>query len=198
MAFKEIFPDIALSLKKGSTAKELWAYYESLAQNQVPSRTDDETIAIRDKAQADLLKTRRTSLPSPTKYVLGKTQGEIKSINISPSDLLRQPKKKRCIISYPKRVEAYNILSTMSEEERQEHFNGRGQILSLSSPSLRRIWNEGQLGQLQEPRHGCQILPDKVFNEIFSDAVIRHCLGVSFSPRTLKVRIISEVEDYFF
>ena len=35
-----------------------------------------------------------------------------------------------------------------------------------------------------------------MFNEILSDAVIRHCLGVSFSPRTLKVRIISEVEDY--
>ena len=103
--------------------------------------------------------------------------------------------KKNVVISYAKRVEAYNILSTMTEEERQEHFNGRSKILSISSHSLRRIWNEGQLGQLQEPRHGCQILPDKVFNEIFSDTVIRHCLGVSFSPRSLKVRIISEVED---
>ena len=35
-----------------------------------------------------------------------------------------------------------------------------------------------------------------MFNEIFSDACIRHHLGVSFSPRTLKLRIISEVEDY--
>ena len=133
-----MFPDIAsaLSLKKGSTAKELWAYYESLTQKQVPSRTDDETIAIRDKAQADLLKTRRTSLSKCTLYVLGKTQGEIKSINISPGDLLRQPKKKRCLISYEKRVEVYKILSTMSEAERQEHFDGRGQILPLSSPSL--------------------------------------------------------------
>ena len=77
MVYKDIFPDIAsaLSLQKGSTSKELWDYYETLAQNQVPSRTDEETIAIRDKAQAELMKTRRTSLPSPTKYVLGKTQG---------------------------------------------------------------------------------------------------------------------------
>ena len=189
MVFKDIFPDIAsaLSLKKGSTAKELWAYYESLAQNQVPSRTDDETIAIRDKAQAELLKTRRTSLSKCTLYVLGKTQGEIKSINISPSDLLRQPKKKRCIISYPKRVEVDKILSTMSEEVRQEHFCNRGQVLSISGASLRNIWGEGELGQLHEPRHGKQILPDKVFNEIFSDACIRHHLGVSFSPCTLNV-----------
>ena len=157
-----------------------------MTQKQVPSRTDDETIAIRDKAQAELLKTRRASLPKPTLYVLAKTQGEIKSINISPGDLLRQPKKKRCIISHAKRVEVFKILSTCN----------RGQILSLSGTSLRTIWNEGELGQLHEPRHGKQILPDKVFNEIFSDAVIRHCLGVSFSPRTLKVRIISEVEDY--
>ena len=35
-----------------------------------------------------------------------------------------------------------------------------------------------------------------MFNEIFSDACIRHQLGVSFSPRTLKLRVINEVEDY--
>ena len=163
----------------------MWAYYESLAQNQVPSRTDDETIAIRDKAQAELLKTRRASLPKPTLYVLAKTQGEIKSINISP-----QPKKKRCIISYPNRVEAFKMLSAMSEEVRQEHFCNRGQVLSISGASLRNIWAEGELGQLHEPRHGKQILPDKVLNEIFSDACIRHSLGVSFSSRTHLFAII--------
>ena len=88
----------------------------------------------------------------------------------------------------------FKILSAMSEEVRQEHFCKRDQLLSQNHKH-KQIWAEGELGQLHEPRHGKQILPDKVLNEIFSDACIRHTLGVSFSPRTLKLRI-NEVEDY--
>src|SRR5690349_2872722 len=80
----------------------------------------------------------------------------------------------------------------MTEEVRYEQFCNRAQLPGLSAASMRRIWSEGELNQFQKPRRGKQKLSDNAINEIFSDACVRHSLGVSFSPRTLKLRIIED------
>jgi hypothetical protein len=136
---KDYIPDIitALSLKADCSPKEIWDYYETLAQSCIPPRTYEETLKIRDKTQeVCLLKRRR--IPKPTKYVVKKQQGEIKSLNVTP-----QPPPKRPCISFEKRKEVYEILCSMSDEERHEYFCRRSKLMNLSVSSLRRIWSEG-------------------------------------------------------
>jgi hypothetical protein len=79
----------------------------------------------------------------------------------------------------------------MSEEDRVEYFCHRKKLMNLSAWSLRKIWSEGESNEFLHPHRGKKPkLSDHDVNEIFSDACVRTDAGVSFSPRTLKERII--------
>ena len=118
---QDYIPDIieALSLPKNHTLKEIWTYYESLAQSHVPTRTYDDTLKIRKQVQETLL-TKKRRFPKPTMYVARKPQDEIKSLNVTPPP--PRPRRKKQRIDYENRIEIYKKLCELPDEERHEYF----------------------------------------------------------------------------
>ena len=79
------------------------------------------------------------------RHVTNKLQGEVKCPNVA------QKARKRPCISYEKRIEIYNSLNEMTEEERREYFCGRKKLMNVSATSLRRIWREGETVSFLHP-----------------------------------------------
>src|SRR4051794_8733448 len=83
----------------------------------------------------------------------------------------------------------------MSDEQRQEYFCHRGKLQNLSAATLRKIWSEGEHDNFLHPHRGSKPkLPDHDVNEIFADACVRHEIGASFTPRTLKERVFKDAQ----